>query len=147
MQVARTVGLLTRRPVRSAPVETELIGKEGNKLEERLTGEVLDHGEYQTTYSRRVDPWTELYLPVLREIGARTLAELTGFKNRSIFDVLNRGARPHPLRRLRYQDAAVSYASGRLMSRGATVPVSDLEVLRLYLKAAQRSEKTAREPQ
>jgi Transmembrane secretion effector len=111
---ADTVGLLNRRPVRSAPLETELIGKEGNKLDERLTGEVLEQAEYQTSYGRRVDPWTELVLPVLREIGARALAQQTGFKVRSIYDVLNKGARPHPARRAVYEEVAMAYVERRL---------------------------------
>ena len=35
-------------------------------------------------------------LPVLNAMGARTLAKETGFKVRSIYNVLNTGARPHP---------------------------------------------------
>jgi hypothetical protein len=130
---AETVGLLRRRPVRSTPVESELIGKEGNKLEERLTGEVLEQAEYQTSYGRRVDPWTELVLPVLREIGARTLAEQTGFKVRSIYDVLMRGARPHPRRQAVYEERAIAHARRALEAMGDEVPASGTAILQRYL--------------
>jgi hypothetical protein len=134
---AATVGRLERRPVFSRPVMTELIGKEGNKLEERLSGEVLEQAEYQTGYGRRVDPWTELYLPVLREIGARRLAEETGFKVRSIYDVLNRGVRPHAGRRTAYEDAAVAHACEQLTGWGEEAPESALAVLRRFLEVRE----------
>ena len=51
---------------------------------------MLQQAEYQTTYDRRVDPWTDLVLSILRQLGARALAEQTGFKIRSIYDVLKR---------------------------------------------------------
>jgi hypothetical protein len=131
-----TVGRLERRPVHSAPVETELIGKEGNKLEERLTCEVLDQAEYQTSYGRRVDPWTELILPILREIGARALAEQTGFKIRSIYDVLNRGARPHPRRRAVYEDKAIAHAHSQLEARDEEPPTTGAAILSRYLETS-----------
>jgi hypothetical protein len=60
---------------------------------------VLEQAEYQTSYGCRVDRWSDLVLPILRQIGARALAEQTGFKVRSIYNVLNKAARPHPKRR------------------------------------------------
>ena len=129
-----TVGLLRRRPVRGTPVETELIGKEGTKLEERLSGEVFEQAEYQTSYGPRVDPWTELVLTVLREIGARALAEQTGFKIRLIYDVLNRGARPHASRRAAYETAAVARAREQLTGWGEEAPESTSAILRRYLE-------------
>lgn len=141
-----TVGLLGRRPVRSALVDTELIGKEGNKLEERLSGEVLEQAEYQTSYGRRVDHWTELVLPILREIGARALAEQTGFKIRSIYDVLNKNARPHAKRRTAYEEAALSHASSHLKNWSAEVPETGLAVLRRYLEERERQGSSRRGP-
>jgi hypothetical protein len=123
---------LKRRPVWSPPVETELIGKEGNKLEERLTGEVLDQAEYQTSYGRRGDYWAELVVPVLREIGAKRLAGETGFKIRSIYDVLNRSVRPHPQRRVLYETCAVTYARNALEAAGEKFPGDGPAVLRRY---------------
>jgi hypothetical protein len=138
-----TVGLLSRRLVRSAPVETELIGKEGNKLEERLSGEVLELRQYQTSYGSRVDPWTELYLPVLKEIGARALAEQTEFKVRSIYDVLNRGVRPHLRRRANYEQCAIAHSRAVLTALGEQVPTSSAAILRTYL---DRVREAASEP-
>jgi len=39
---SRTKGLLQRRPIDSAPVLTDLIGKEGNELDERVSGVIID---------------------------------------------------------------------------------------------------------
>jgi hypothetical protein len=136
---AETLGLLRRRPVRCAPVETDLIGKEGNKLEERLSGEVLEQADFQTSYGRRVDPWEQLVLPVLKQIGARKFAELTGFKIRSIYDVLNRGVRPHPRRRAVYEERAIAHARKALEVLGEKVPASGMAILQRYLQEQRRS--------
>src|SRR5438552_16523640 len=63
-------GLLQRRPLESAPVVTELIGKEGNRLAERLIGIDVDASDYRNTYGERVDYWDGLILPILAELGA-----------------------------------------------------------------------------
>lgn len=94
---------------------------------------MLEQADYQTSYGRRVDPWTDLYLPVLREIGARALAEQTGFKVRSIYDVLNRGVQPHLRRRAVYEERAISHAREALKALGEKVPTSAAAILRRYL--------------
>jgi hypothetical protein len=114
-----TAGLLGRRPVRSSPEQTELTGKESNKLEERLAGEVLDAAEFETSYGRRGDRWTRLIVPVLRAIGAGAISERTGFSIRSVYDVLNRGVRPHLARRAVYERIAVEHAQAVLTSPSA----------------------------
>jgi hypothetical protein len=84
---AATRGLLARRPVESDPYQTELIGKEGNKLEERQTGEVTDPTEYRTHYGRRTSTWL-LVLSVLKEIGAPETASQTEISRSAVYDVL-----------------------------------------------------------
>jgi len=115
-----------------------LIGKEGNKLEERLSGEVLEQADFQTSYGRRVDPWEQLVLPVLKQIGPRKLAELTGFKIRSIYDVLNKGARPHPTRSAVYEEVALAFAKSELSARGKELSSDAVTILSRYLRRAPR---------
>ena len=59
---AGTKGLLTPRPVRVAAVH--LVGKEGNRLEEVATGEVIDPDRVLIDYG--TDEWEAVLLPVLR---------------------------------------------------------------------------------
>jgi len=113
-----TVGLLERRPVESAPVLTDLTGKEGNKLIERLTGEVTRPEEYRTDYGERADRWSLLLVPVLREMGAAKVAELTGFSRRAIERALRTGnpSRPHPPAQARFRRCAGAAATPRLQT-------------------------------
>jgi hypothetical protein len=99
---------------------------------------VLEPGDYQTTYGSRVDPWSDLVLPVLREIGARALAEQTGFKIRSIYDVLNRGVRPHQRRRVVYEERAIERACSGLEALGEAIPAGATASLRRYLQERGR---------
>jgi hypothetical protein len=85
-----------------------------------------------------VDEMRELVLPVLREIGARALAEQTGFKIRSIYDVLNRGALPHARRRAVYEEQASAHARRALEALGEKVPASGTAVLQRYLQEQGR---------
>ena len=63
---------------------SDLTGKEGNKIIERLTGEVTSVEEYRTDYGERADRWSLLVVPALRELGAARVAELTGFSRRAV---------------------------------------------------------------
>jgi hypothetical protein len=66
-----TAGQLRTRPVESHPALTTLTGKEGNRLLERLSGEVADPTEYRSDLGPREDPWPTLVVPVLRAVGVR----------------------------------------------------------------------------
>lgn len=61
-------GQLQRRPIRSGPPISALIGKEGNRLLERATGEITDSAAYRTTYTPGTDRWQTLVLPALHHI-------------------------------------------------------------------------------
>ena len=63
-------GLLERRAVESGPALTDLTGKEGNKLAERLSGEALTPAEYRNDYGPRTNRWDQLVRPILTELGA-----------------------------------------------------------------------------
>lgn len=104
-----TVGLLRRRPVHGHPDSTRLIGKEGNQLVERVSGQVESSGEYRNEYGTRTDPW-ERTLERLREIGAAKLVEETGFSRSAVYGVLA-GARPHQGNRRRYEEVGAGTAT------------------------------------
>jgi hypothetical protein len=78
--------------VHSDPFETELIGKEGNKIEERQTGEVTEPADYRNHYGRRTSTWL-LAISVLREIGAPEIAWQSAISRSAVYEVL-RGAQP-----------------------------------------------------
>jgi hypothetical protein len=88
-----TIGKLRRRPILSAPVLTDLIGKESNRLLERLTGEVMDSDEYGTRYGERASRWEFLVKPVLREMGSTLVSRRTG-RSRSAVERAIRSENP-----------------------------------------------------
>jgi hypothetical protein len=115
-------GLMERRLVSSAPVLTDLSGKEGNKIIERLTGEVEDVKEYRTDYGARADRWRMLVVPVLRQIqdalGTAEMSERIGVHRRSLERVLGRDAvKPHAITRIWYLDTACDWCSLLLAER------------------------------
>ena len=84
----RTNGQLQRRPVESAPVLTDLIGKEGNNLEERSLGIGNDPSSYRNQYGNRGNRWTQLVLPVLQELGVEEVMRRTGRQKSAVYEVL-----------------------------------------------------------
>ena len=111
---AETEGLLARRPIRSGPALTELTGKEGNKLTERLTGQTTDPADFRNYYGNRTDPWAELYLPILNELGAARIVGQTELSSSAVYDVLN-GTEPRLANRHRYEALALDLARKRLI--------------------------------
>ena len=105
-------GLLQRRPIHSSPAETELTGKEGNKLLERASGETTDPTDYRNTYGTRGDTWA-VVVEVLREIGVPTIVEQTAFSRSAVYAVLN-GALPRADHARAYTELAVQHAGERL---------------------------------
>jgi hypothetical protein len=121
-----TRGLLQRRLISSAPILTDLSGKEGNKLVERLSGEIESVEEYTTDYGARADRWRTLVVPVLRQmreaIGTREMSDRIGVHRRSLERVLSaQDVRPHASTRKRYLDALHDWCSNKLAERGWTV--------------------------
>ena len=136
---SETTGLLQRRPVLSAPVLTDLIGKEGNRLEERTTGEVTDPAEYRVEYGSRVDRWSVLVVPVLREMGAAEVARRTGRARRAVERAVRRSqpSRPHAATRAALTRLASGWAGERL---GMATPPGDhasFGLLYSYLRRLQ----------
>jgi hypothetical protein len=134
-----THGLLTRRPLSSSPLETELIGKEGHKLEERQTGQVFEPFEIRNDYGRRAATWP-LILSVLRELGAPETARQAGTSRSATYAVF-KGAQPRPEHAAAYERVAVRLANSRLEGWGLSQPAGTPPLLRMYI--AERSARGA----
>jgi hypothetical protein len=134
---ATTSGLLLRRPVRAGPATTLLTGKEGNKIIERLTGQITAPGEYRNDHGTRSDPWKELILLALTDMGAARLIA-HGVSSATAYRTLNEPRRPRSATRNRLQAAAVAFANERLAEWELAAPSSPLEVLATYLAERER---------
>ncbi len=126
-----TVGRLQRRPVSANSATTLLTGKEGNKLIERLTGEVTDPAAYRNYYGTRGDPWEQLVLPVVKDMGAARLIA-HGIPSATAYRILSETRRPHPTNRGRIQAAAAIFARERLTEWRLAAPTYALQALAVY---------------
>lgn len=126
-----STGLLQRRSVIAGSASTLLTGKEGNKLIERLTGEVTGISEYRNDYGTRSDPWQEQILPVLKDMGAARIIT-RGLPKATVYRALNEPRRPRRANRERLQTAAVLFARERLAEWEIAMPAPAL-VLAVYL--------------
>jgi hypothetical protein len=133
-----TTGRLQRRQVSASPATTLLTGKEGNKLVERLIGVVTEPSGYRNDYGTRADPWDELILPVLKDMGVKGIIGHRIPKT-TAYRVLAESRRPRTATRDRLQAAAAEFARERLAEWDITAPSADLAVL-----AAYRSERQPR---
>ena len=121
-----TRGLMQRRKVSSAPVLTDLCGKEGNKLIERLSGEIESVEEYRTDYGARADRWRTLVVPVLRQmrdaVGTAEMSDRIRAHRRSLERVLGaQDVRPHASTRKLYLDALHDWCLSQLAQRDWSV--------------------------
>jgi len=118
---SETAGLLSRRPIESAPVLTDLIGKEGNDLEERAAGVTIDSGDYRSQYGNRGDRWTSLVLPLLRDLGAEEVMRRTGRSRSAVYEVLGGRTKGTGAPMIKYRDVAIEEAAERLRNAGTAV--------------------------
>lgn len=129
----RTVGLLRRRPVEGLPVR-RYIGKEGNRLDDRVSGLVTGPDDYRAEY---VDPgrsvWNELVVPVLRTMDRAVVVRAAGVHHRTLERWIYKGVRPHTRHERVLADLAVRYATAGLRKRGLTFPREPTAVLHEYL--------------
>ena len=89
----RTVGLLSRRPVRALSITH--VGKEANLIEEVASGVVSDEEDVLVEYKKVSDEeWERVFLPALREMNVRETAAAAGVSP-STFTRIRAGARPH----------------------------------------------------
>ena len=134
--VSDTRGLLERRPIESAPVLTDLTGKEGNQLEERSVGLATHPESYRSTYGNRGDRWSELVLPVLREVGVEELMRRTGRSRSTIYNVLSGQWVPkYGGPASSYRDTAIEVASEELRNLGRRLPRHPSGILFLHGRA------------
>ena len=95
----RTVGLLRGLPVSSAYVVH--VGKESNKLEAVEAGVEHDTDEIWTEYADpKRDPWITTALPMLKQMKAKDLAEMTGTSIQSLKAIRNGSQLPRRALRL-----------------------------------------------
>ncbi len=87
---ATTKGLLTPRPVTIGAVY--LVGKEGNRLDEVTTGDVIEVDEVLMGYGD--DEWERVLAPAVMRMGVRRLARDTGLALSSLLVSLKGGAAP-----------------------------------------------------
>jgi hypothetical protein len=119
---SETTGLLSRRPIESALVLTDLIGKEGNDLEERGAGVTIDPDDYRSQYGNRGDRWTELVLPFLNELGAEEVMRRTGRSRSAVYEVLGGRTKGTGAPMIKYREVAVEEAIDRLSVAGLRAP-------------------------
>jgi hypothetical protein len=132
---ADTVGRLRRRPVHTTTTATWLIGKEGSKVVERLIGEAMPGDSSPLVYGTVSDEWADLYVPVLRCIGAKTVAVATGVTERRARDWLTGRSTPHDGKTLHLthaKAAAVTFARQQLADQRSH-KLTSADCLRLYL--------------
>lgn len=135
-----THGQLRRRSITSAPVLTTLIGKEGNKLLERATGQVVDRHDFETDYGLRNDRWGSLVLPVLKTIGAAHVIKETEIARTSVFALLAGQRRPRHEAAVTYEQVALAHATAELDRWGLPAPDDPRALLWIYLDRCRRSD-------
>jgi hypothetical protein len=138
-----TTGLLQRRPITASPATTLLTGKEGNKLIERLTGEITDKGQYRNDYGPRGDPWQQLVQPTVKDMGAARLIA-HGIPGASAYRILTDPGHPRATNRARIQATAATFARERLTEWRLPAPADDLQALAVYQRERDDHESTTR---
>jgi hypothetical protein len=130
----RTVGLLLRRPVEGVRPAV-LIGKEGNRIDDRLSGLVTDTVEYRSEY---VDPehtfWKELVVPVLSQMNRTHLANDSKLDRRTIQRQISGTTRPHLHTRQLLTQLAIEHARTELVRQEETVPGDPMGILQRFVQ-------------
>jgi len=112
---------LQRRPI-AALYQPTVIGKEGNKLFERMHGMVSSAADYLNTYSdSREQRWTELIAPVLRDMPSQAIVDKTGLSERALRNIRNKEATPNRKHQVSLAWAAVEFAQEQLQQGGAQI--------------------------
>jgi predicted nucleic acid-binding Zn ribbon protein len=117
---------LQRRPI-AALYQPTVIGKEGNKLFERMYGLVGSTADYQLAYSDpREQIWSELLAPTLQQMPPQAVAARAGMSERGVRDIRNKGVVPNSKHFVALAWAAVEFAQAQLQQSGvAFEPFSD----------------------
>lgn len=118
---------------------TELIGKEANKIDERGTGQITDPDDYPLRLGERGSIWSELELPVLRELGATAVAERLEVGASQVFKQLSQTTPPRKrLSKERYQRLAIEHARQQVHSRAVAIPSEWRAILWQYQRELQQ---------
>ncbi len=111
------------------------IGKEGNRLEGRILGEVIDEGEFQNDYGdREWDDFVTIVRPALGTFPAARLAEMCGLDRTTVKRIRSGRSPGSPDSRARLTEAAAELAHEWLEITSAKTSRNDLAHLSLYLK-------------
>jgi len=117
----RTVGLLSRRPVRALTVTH--VGKETNLLDEIQAGLVGEEEQALVEYTdSRRDPWSTLVVPVLRTMPQRKTAAAAGIHRDTLADITAHRSKPRSATRERLTSLAVAHARKTLIASGIEEP-------------------------
>jgi hypothetical protein len=128
-----TRGLLQRRPV-EALMPLHLIGKEANRLDDRVSGVVLDYEDYQTEYANPHDVWATLVVPTLATMDRSEVASRTGVHRRTVERYVSGRAKPQRRREQLLIQLAVDHATKVLREWGTTQTHGYLVTLHRYLQ-------------
>jgi hypothetical protein len=133
----QTVGLLHRRGLESVP-PIRRIGKEANRLDDRVSGIVTDFDEYQTEYADpRQTVWSTLVVPNLASMNTAELARQAGLHRRTIERYLSGQATPRPEHEDLLTGIAVEHAGRSITDWGAEVPAGPQAVLYRYAQLCE----------
>jgi hypothetical protein len=103
------VGLLKERPVQ--PLTRHLVGKEGNKIEERMEGLALEDEEYLNEYvNPKESLWASIVVPVLATMNKSQLAREAGVDRTTIQRYVSRGVTSHHRHEVMLTSLAVAHA-------------------------------------
>lgn len=132
---AGTAGLLRRRPVQGV-LPTVYVGKEGNRIEERMAGLFTDGDTYANVYvERATDDWATLVRPVLASLATKDLMAVTGLHRRTVERIVSGRAQPRAEHRGVLGAHAVEVAGAALGEWGLPIPRVDRARLYAYLSA------------
>jgi hypothetical protein len=79
------------------------IGKEGNRLDDRISGLVTSPDEYRNEYFDKEGVWRSVILPTLAAMDRKTLIERSGLHRRTIERYIYKGVMPRPAHRQRLE--------------------------------------------
>jgi len=124
-----THGVLTRRPVAAAIVTH--IGKESNRLDERLSGLVTDEGEFLLSLGAE-SFWDRLVVPALRRLGFARVASKSGIAPSTLADLFSFRTHPQSRHAKRLVRIAALLAAEWLQSHQEPVPPDTASRLALF---------------
>ncbi len=136
-------GLLQRRPAISGPNLLVQVGKEGGQVSERVAGTVTNAEAVPVVAAP--DEWTELVVPVLRDMGVAEVMRRTDLALNDRFARYLAGTmRPKGRRRAALRAAALDYARERLTDPDAIWSWDERAILAHAASMAAREKEAQR---